>query len=234
MVKANSPLKTSDPQDKIAHLAIILDRSGSMESCRDETISGFNEYTQQIRSTSKAAGLDARLSLTVFNPEVRMPLFGAPLKQLHAMDRKHYVPDGATAMLDAVGQTIKRLEKDAAEIDVASVLVCIISDGLENASREYTYADIAEHIQRLTATKRWTFTYLGSNQDLSQISQHLNIPMANTSSYVASRHGSRNLGCRRTSAPRAFTCTKRGVPTGRCRRDSSRESSCRGRMNRPG
>jgi len=169
---------------RTAHVAIVLDRSGSMESCRDATIGGFNEYAQQIRATA-ADTLDARLTLTVFNHEIRMPLFEEPLDTLRPLSRATYVPHGTTAMLDAVGRTIDRLERRCAHDRDVTFLVCVISDGYENASREYSYADIAEWIQRLTATERWTFTYLGSNQDLSKVSADLHIPQGNIAGYDA-------------------------------------------------
>jgi uncharacterized protein YegL len=212
MTQPQNPFAPTPRLTKLAHVAIVLDRSGSMESCRDQTISGFNEYAQDIRKTAKKAGLDARLTLTVFNGEVRIPLFEAPLQRLHPMSRKYYVPDGSTAMLDAVGQTIDRLEREGSQIDQASVLVCVISDGQENSSNDYTYASVAERIQRLTATERWTFTYLGSNQDLSAVSDSLNISMANTSSYAASREGTTDAWKRHS---RATSRRMEGVSTGK-------------------
>jgi hypothetical protein len=67
--------------------------------------------------------------------------------------------------------------------------VCVLSDGLENASRFYSYAAVADRIRRLTATGRWTFTYLGSNQDLSVVSRDLGIAPGNMASYQASPVG---------------------------------------------
>jgi hypothetical protein len=166
---------------------------------------------QDIRKTAPKAGLDARLTLTVFNGEVRMPLFEAPLERLHPMSRKYYVPDGSTAMLDAVGQTIDRLEREGSQIDEASVLVCVISDGQENSSTDYTYSSVAERIQRLTATERWTFSYLGSNQDLSVVSEHLSIPLANTSSYSSTGEGTSDAWKRQS---RATSRRMEGVSTG--------------------
>jgi von Willebrand factor type A domain len=174
---------------KLAHVAIVLDRSGSMEECRDATINGFNEYVHNIRRVVKQEELAARITLTVFNHSLRTPLFQELLSRLHALDRVTYVPHGATAMLDAVGRTMERLEQKGQNIDEASVLVCIISDGYENASRKYTRSDVAERIQRLTATGRWTFTYLGSNQDLSKVASDLAIPIHNTSAYASDPAG---------------------------------------------
>jgi hypothetical protein len=211
MVTTRNPFVPTTGRHTLAHVAIVLDRSGSMEACRDETISGFNEYAQHIRSTAKAAGLDTRLTLTVFNGEVRMPLFEEPLERLHPMSRKYYVPDGSTAMLDAVGQTVDRLERYGSQIDEASVLVCIISDGQENSSTEYTYASVAQRIARLTETERWTFTYMGSNQDLSIVSQQLDIPVSNMTSYVSSGEGTADAWKRHS---RATSRRMQGVSTG--------------------
>jgi hypothetical protein len=97
-------------------------------------------------------------------------------------------------------------------IHEASVLVCIISDGQENSSTDYTYASVAERIQRLSDTERWTFTYLGSNQDLSAVSDSLSISMANTSSYAASREGTTDAWKRHSRATRR---RMQGVSTGK-------------------
>lgn len=129
-----------------------------------------------------------------------MPLFQEPLGRAYPLSRKTYVPDGMTAMLDAVGGTIDRLECRGKGIDEASVLVCVISDGYENASHRYGYPDVAERIQRLTETGWWTFTYLGSNQDLSQVSAALHIPQGNTASYQATPSGSEAAWSRHGSA----------------------------------
>jgi hypothetical protein len=195
-----NPFMPRLPARRLAHVALVLDRSGSMESCRDATIQGFNQYAEQIRRTADEERLDVRLTLTVFNHEIHLPLFGAPLRDLRPLDRQSYVPNGSTAMLDAVGRTIDDLERRGQGIDEASVLVCIISDGYENASREYSYADIAERIQRLTATDRWTFTYLGANQDLSRVSAQLNIPTGNTAPYAASPAGTQDAWDRQQQA----------------------------------
>src|SRR4051794_3172348 len=106
------------------HVAIVLDRSGSMETCRQATIDGFNEYLGGLRETAQHEEVEVRVTLTVFNGEVVVPLSAAPLSKLHTLSHKTYVPGGTTAMLDAVGETLDRLERDSA----GSYLVCVISD----------------------------------------------------------------------------------------------------------
>lgn len=175
---------------KSVQVAIVLDRSGSMEECRDETISGFNEYVAEIRRTARQEGLNARVSLVTFNDEVTPVYWFAPVDRLQPIDHTSYVPGGTTAMLDAVGTTIARLIGQESDAE-GHVLVCIISDGLENASREYTASAIAKRVRDLQATGRWTFTYLGSNQDLAKASANLGVPETNMAAYSSTPAGTR-------------------------------------------
>src|SRR5450759_2899929 len=202
---------------KTIHLAIILDRSGSMEACRDATISGFNEYITGIRESSERAELETRVTLVTFNHGMKTAYFDEPLARLKPISRETYVPEGNTAMLDAVCATLKRLEKLGAKRPDPdgrdSYLICIISDGLENASRRFDYSTIAETIQRLSATDRWTFTYLGSNQDLSLISQRMGIPAGYAADYASSPVGTREAWRRHGRSTRVrMDDVARGVP----------------------
>jgi hypothetical protein len=188
----------TDGERRTMHVALILDRSGSMEGCRDATISGFNEYTGEVRRKAEQDELRMRVTLVAFNGDVRTVFVDEPLGRLRRLNRKTYVPDGSTAMLDAVGDTLQRLQPLDGEEQ--RFLVCIISDGYENASRRYTYPDIAERIQRLTGTGRWTFTYLMSNQDLSVIERELHLDRGNMAAYVASDGGTRSAWARHTES----------------------------------
>jgi uncharacterized protein YegL len=179
----------TDTRVKTLHVAIILDRSGSMEDCRDATISGFNELVEGIRADDRKGGLRTRITLVTFNHEVEVVQFKAPLSSLHRISRETYVPGGNTAMLDAVGLTLDRLTAEVKDQASKSFLVCIVSDGYENASRRYTYPDIAARIRKLTEAGNWTVTYLGSNQDLSKVSEALHIPAGNVAAYAATPAG---------------------------------------------
>src|SRR4051812_5180522 len=102
---------------KTVHVAIVLDRSGSMEECRDATIGGFNEYVDGIRQTAEREELAVKATLAIFNEEVALRYVDAPIARLTRLSRKSYVPGGMTAMLDAVGETIERLRADEDEED---------------------------------------------------------------------------------------------------------------------
>lgn len=169
----------------VFHLAIVLDRSGSMEECRDATIDGFNEYVGSIRKRVEREELHARVTLVTFNHDVRFHFVDAPLARQRRLSRRTYVPDGSTAMLDAMGETLRLLENDPRD----AYLVCLVSDGYENASTRYTYAQISELIGQHRAGGSWTFTYLGSNVDLADVSHELSIPRGNTALYTSSPEG---------------------------------------------
>lgn len=124
----------------------VQSRSGSMEECRDATISGFNEYVTSLGKARTEDGVKVRVTLTTFNDHVDVTHFRAPLDRLQRLTRESYLPDGSTAMLDAVGLTIDRLERAVKDAAQKPFVVCIISDGLENASRHFTYPDIAQRI----------------------------------------------------------------------------------------
>ncbi|MDA2923165.1 hypothetical protein MYX65_00660 [Acidobacteria bacterium AH-259-L09] len=119
-------------------------------------------------------------------------LWDANVAELKEISYNEYRPDGMTAMLDGVAATIDKLElqDDIRESQVA-VLMLIISDGMENNSRIETYESVSERVKRLSATGRWTFTYLGSNQDLSQAAQNLNIPVGNVQAFASTPMGTK-------------------------------------------
>ena len=187
---------------KKTYIAVVLDSSGSMQKIKKEVIQGFNEHAATIRAGS-GNQLDSKVCLMTFASYVNPPvLWCVDAKQLKDLTEESYKPDGMTAMLDCVGVTIDKLEEqEDIEDEQTAVLVLVVSDGRENNSRKETYPSIAERVQRLTKTGRWTFVYLGSNQDLAKIQQELNIPKGNTQTFVADSAGYKQ----------AFTQTNRGL-----------------------
>lgn len=170
-------------------IAIVLDRSGSMGPIRAEAVAMFNEQIKAIKETT--AGMDTKVSFATFSTVADKPLiFNESADKLVPLTESSYTPDGWTAMFDGVGSMIDALSKlpEASDED-CSFLVVVISDGAENYSREYNAVSIADKIKTLQGTKRWTFSYLGANQDLSVVSQTLGIPLGNTYRFTASVPG---------------------------------------------
>jgi uncharacterized protein YegL len=122
----------------LCEIGFVLDRSGSMESMRLEAIGGFNAF---LASHQKAAG-EAKLTLVLFDHEYIVTHDGRPVKEVPALDPRTYVPRGTTALLDASGRTIntigERLDKMPEAERPGKVIVSILTDGLENASQEFS------------------------------------------------------------------------------------------------
>jgi hypothetical protein len=130
----------------------LLDVSGSMESCRDDTIGGFNSFLDDQKA------LGGNLSLIQFDHEYNKTYDRLAIADVVPLTRETYKPRGSTALLDAIGKTIK----DWTATTFPSVV--ILTDGLENSSHSYTKSHIKDLIEQKTK-EGWTFAYLGANQD---------------------------------------------------------------------
>jgi len=151
-------------------LIFLLDRSGSMESCWDDTIGGFNSFvTDQMN-------LGGKLTLVQFDHEYYVAYENIELKNVKPLTRETFKPRGSTALLDAIGKAIK------ANTDSQNVTLIVLTDGHENASREYTKSHIKDLIEQKTKDG-WTVMYLGANQDAFSEARSMGIGAANTMNY---------------------------------------------------
>jgi hypothetical protein len=172
---------------KKTYYHIILDQSGSMQDILKPTISGFNEQLQMIRNLQQRfPEQEILLGLTRFNDEV-MHTYSAQNPQLVAdMTKALYRPSGCTALFDAIGESIFTLQESLrAELvsEDAAVVVVILTDGYENASRRFTLYQIQGLIKELEATGKWTFSYLGATLDAVEIARSMNIKQHNSMSF---------------------------------------------------
>lgn len=172
-------------------IAFVLDRSGSMESCKEAAIEGFNRF---LLEQQKVEGL-AKLTLVLFDDEYLVPFRSLPVQEIVPLNSDTFVPRNTTALLDAIGQTIDELGKSLSQLPEkdrpAQVIVAILTDGLENASRRYSWNDIGDHIKLQSETYKWTFLFLGANQDAIATAAQLSISADNAATYVADAAGSR-------------------------------------------
>lgn len=182
---SQDPSPTSTPPTTA--IAVLLDETGSMESCRDAAIEGFNAWlAEQKGNPDTADAPPATLTLVKFSdrpdlPMCRLVCEGAPLDAVRPLDRETYTPAGGTPLLDAVGRAIMWM--DRLRPQPARVLVVILTDGEENASREFTRAQIQDLIRAHEATGYWTFAYLGANQDAWVAGEALGIAPGNRASF---------------------------------------------------
>lgn len=141
---------------------ILLDRSGSMESCRDTTIDAFNEYVMGLRRSDTT---DARVSLTVFDSEsIDVLQHAEPAKSSLELSKEKYVPRSMTPLLDAIGHSVAAIDKVALR-DGEKVALVILTDGHENASKEHTKDSIKKLLTDRQDNRGWLVTFLGADVD---------------------------------------------------------------------
>ncbi len=164
---------------------IILDRSGSMSSIRHAAVSSFNETLAGIRKAQEkfAETQDHYVTLVTFCSCHTDTVFDkVPVKEARPLDMNDYEPCCCTPLYDAMGFTITGMRDYVKKIDDAVVVVTIITDGLENDSKEYSGAAIKSLVESLR-TEGWTFTYMGANQDSIEVSMSLSIRNARNFAY---------------------------------------------------
>ncbi|MFY0656254.1 MAG: hypothetical protein JXR12_05825 [Neptunomonas phycophila] len=171
---------------KKLYVAMVLDQSGSMMRGARETVDGFNEQIQSVREGLEDQ-LDVEVIFTTFGSSAAIQKDFVNINEMADLTDDDYCPAGLTAMYDGVGITINALkERSDINSDDTKVLMVILSDGAENNSKQFTQSDVAEMIQDVKDTGRWTITYMGANQDLSEITAGLNIDAGNTVVFDAS------------------------------------------------
>lgn len=168
------------------HIVMVLDRSGSMASCWDETINGINVWKLE----TLAVPGDYTFSLTVFDTRIEQPHFDVALQDVPDFTGTEFPPRGSTALYDAVAASVTELEDKIGQDDRA--LVVIVTDGQENSSRRWTKEKVRDLVERLTDTGRWTFTYLSASPSAWSDAQVIGVAAGNTSTYTATPVGTQS------------------------------------------
>ena len=149
----------------LTEMVFILDRSGSMAGLEADTIGGFNSM---IEKQKKEEG-EAYVSVVLFDDENEVIYDREDIRKVEPMTDRQYYVRGCTALLDAVGGAIRHIgnvHKYAREEDVPEKTIFIITtDGLENASREFSYEKVRRMIERQKEKYHWEFMFLGANID---------------------------------------------------------------------
>jgi len=146
----------------------ILDKSGSMYNTIEDTIGGYNAFIEDQKS------LGGTVTLVTFNNTVDTVYTDVPIEQVEPLSRENYVPQGNTALYDAIGKVLT----DGTEPDT----VIIMTDGVENSSSKYT-ADSVRDLIRMYTEKGVLFMYLGAKHDAFYESDALGIHRANAMNY---------------------------------------------------
>ena len=167
----------------------IIDRSGSMNEIKNDAIGGFNFF---LNSQKEFEG-ETSFSLILFNDSYDFIYKGKNIKKVQMLDKKSYRPKGTTAMLDAIGTAIdkigNKIHKTPEEKRPEKVIVAILTDGLENASKEYSYEQIASKIKLQQETYNWEFVFLAANQNAVVAAEKISIKQEDAFNFEASSKG---------------------------------------------
>lgn len=164
----------SESMEKKIYNLIILDESGSMHLIKPQAISGLNETLQTIKAAQeKYDSQNHYVTLVTFNSDKVKTIYDCcPANRIQELSNNDYQPNAATPLFDVIGISLTRLNEEVEDED--KVLVTIITDGYENASREYSGKAIFQLIEGLKV-KGWIFTYIGANQDVEKVAASMGI-----------------------------------------------------------
>ena len=168
---------------------VIIDESGSMYSIKKEAIDGVNETIQTIRAAQeKHEEQEHFVTLVTFNDDVRTVYECVPVNDVKELTDETYRPICSTALYDAMGMSISALRPKVAADD--KVLVTIVTDGYENASKEYSGKAIKALVDEMKG-KGWVFAYIGANQDVEAVAAQISI--TNVINFNATQEGTREM-----------------------------------------
>ena len=155
---------------------VILDRSGSMMPLREVAVQGYNETLDVIRAAQQQYNLEQQnlVTLTLFNHLVTDVYDCDTVQDLPNLLMQDYRPDGMTAMYDAIGLSLSKLQRKLNKLENATAVVTIISDGLENASHIYSLGRVAKLIDSMK-NQGVMFVFMGTNQNVQQTASALHI-----------------------------------------------------------
>ena len=176
-------------KNNITELVFVLDRSGSMHGLEQDTVGGFNALIEKQKTVEGKCFV----TTVLFNGEMRTVHDRLELAEIPPMTEKDYQPGGCTALLDALGDTIRhiaRIHKYARPEDVPEhTLFVIMTDGLENASHRYTGDEVRRLVEHEKEKYGWEFLFLAANIDAAEAAGRCGIAPDRTANYHADAEG---------------------------------------------
>ncbi|MDR3364922.1 MAG: VWA domain-containing protein [Clostridiales Family XIII bacterium] len=176
-----TPLKTE--------LVFILDRSGSMAGLESDTIGGYNAMMDKQRE----AGGDITVTTVLFDDHCELLHDRIKMGDLRRMDGEEYFVRGSTALIDAIGKTIKKIENARAHMQAESradkVIFVITTDGYENASRQYRAEDVRAMVEQKKDAEGWEFIFLGANIDAVETARSFGFEASRSHNYMHDGQG---------------------------------------------
>lgn len=203
----------------LTELVMILDRSGSMCGLEADTIGGYNSMLARQRELDG----EVLVSTVLFDDQIDVIHDRIPMEKVPQMTEKEYYVRGCTALLDAVGGAIHHIanvHKYAREEDRPEKTIFVITtDGMENASRQYSYEKVRRMVEKEKEKYGWEFLFLGANMDAIEVAGRFGIGSDRAVTYEADREGTtlnykvvaETVGCMRQATGRINADWKREI-----------------------
>jgi uncharacterized protein YegL len=170
-------------------LVFILDRSGSMGGLESDTIGGFNSM---LAKQQEEPG-ECRVTTVLFDDKYEILHDRIDIKAVGPMTEREYYVRGNTALLDAVGKTINKIgsvqKNTAKDYRADKVLFVITTDGMENASRDFSYDMIKSMIRNQKGRHGWEFIFLGANIDAAEVAGRMGVAHSRAQSFLNDSKG---------------------------------------------
>lgn len=171
-------------KNKTTELIFVLDRSGSMGGLELETIKGFNSLIEKQKEEEKG---ECFVTTVLFDNKVEFIHEHINLKKIKKLTKKEYYVRGCTALLDAIGISIAKASENIKD-ESSKVMMIITTDGLENASKEYSITQVKNLIED-KQKNGWEFLFLGANIDAISTAKSFGIPKTSAATYTANVKG---------------------------------------------
>ncbi|WNG87769.1 VWA domain-containing protein [Mycobacterium sp. ITM-2016-00317] len=172
------------PNPSLTRIVFLLDRSGSMASIRTDVIGGFDAFLTEQR----AGQGDCTVTLAQFDNEYEVVYQGIPLADVPPLA---LLPRGGTALFDSMGRVITDTAAEIAAMPEAdrpgTVVVAIMTDGMENSSKEWRQSDVRALVERQTDEHGWEFLYMGADQDAVEVGRGLGVREGQSITYSRGR-----------------------------------------------
>ena len=183
--KTDQKNKNNKPKD--VELVFILDRSGSMGGLESDTIGGYNSMLskQKKEKTGKVS-----VTTVLFDDQYELLYNQVPIEKVSPMTEEEYYVRGSTALLDAIGKTVMQVKANQDKKEIKDkVLFVIITDGMENASREYRVEQVKKLIEERKEKDNWEFLFLGANIDAIGAAKDLGIDSSRAVRFKSDKKG---------------------------------------------
>lgn len=180
-------------RNDLVELVFVIDASGSMNKLVQDTIGGFNSLIEK----QKADEGETRVTAFTFNHSVKKIYDNTEVNSISPLSGYNYIPAGSTALYDGIGTAIdfvgERLAATPEDERPAKIIVVVITDGYENASKEYTLKDVKDRIEHQQTKYSWEFMYLGADINSMKEAKSLGFNPSFSKQYTASSEGTQTV-----------------------------------------